>query len=627
VLSEIREKTQGIIATFILAMVTVPFALWGINHYFDQGSTLVVAKVNGNAISQQTYHAALDQLRSADVRQADVRALREAVLEGLIGQMLLTEDAQAHGYRVSDARLARIIREAPYFQRDGRFDGELYEALLRREGTTPQDFEARLRRENLTGQVQRGLSESAFVTSADVDAVVRLLQQERRVVYAIIAPDGFRAKAVVTPEAIAQYYGAHTEAYQTPEEARVEYLRLSLADAITQYQPRDDELREAYDADSARYVTSAKRRVAHILIQASGPAGSDDDRKAQARIAEIERQARAGADFGALARKHSEDRASAEKGGDLGEVTRGLLPAELEAAVNALKPGEVSKPVRTPFGYHLAKLTGFTPEKRTSFEAARKELAEALRKRKGEERFFELAERFRNLVYENPESLEPAARALGLTVQRSNWFARNGGDGIAAHPRVVEAAFDPELRGARRNSDTIEVGNDALVALRVVDYRPAAPRPLAEVRAQIERTLKDEQVRQRVEALSVEWLEKLKAGENLAGLAKRAGATVAPAQTLTREQTARLDRRIVDAAFATPRPAGTPVYTRADLGVQGYAVIAVEAVRDGDPAKADAAVKEKVRRQLMTRRGADYYANYRTGLRRDADIKVYSDQL
>lgn len=626
-LSEIREKTQGIIATFILVMVTIPFALWGINSYFETGPNLAVAKVNGNTISQQSYRSALDQLRSADMRQADGRALRELVLEGLIAQMLLTDDAHDHGYRVSDERLARIIREAPYFQRDGRFDGQLYEGLLRREGTTAHDFEARLRRENLTGQVQRGLSESAFVTSADITAVVRLLQQERRISYVLISPDSFRSQVNVTAEDVEQHYTAHADAYQIPEQVRVEYLRLSLADSLTQYQPRDEELRDVYNAETARYVTPAKRRVSHILIQLPAGASDADDKKAQARIAEVERQARAGSDFGALARKQSEDRDSAAKGGDLGEVTRGLLPAELEAAINVLKPGEVSKPVRTPYGYHLAKLTGYVPEKRVSFEAARKELIDAVRKRKGEERFFELAERFRNLVYENPESLEPAARELGLAIQRSNWFARSGGDGIAAQPRVLEAAFDPELRSARRNSEAIEVGNDALVALRVVDYRPATTKPLAEVRTQVERALKEERVRQRVETVSAEWLEKLKQGSTLADLAKRAGVALPPPQTLTREQAGRLDRRIVDAAFGTPRPTAGPAYARADMGVQGYAVVAVESVRDGDPATADAAVKEKVRRQLMTRRGADYYANYRTGLRRDADVKVYPDQL
>ena len=627
-LSTIREKTQGIIATFIIALIAIPFALWGINSYFEGGSNTAVAQVNGTPIRLPAYQAALEQLRGLNPAQRDNRAMRELVLEGLISQMLLMEDAHDRGYRLSDARLAQMIREAPYFQRDGRFDSALYQTLLQREGMNAPEFENRLRRENLTGQVQRGLADTAFVTPSDVAAVARLLQQERRISYAVIEPRAFQARVRMTPEDIETYYSEHRDAFQTPEQVRVEYVRLAAADAVKRYQPSDEELRQAYAADAGRYVTPAKRRASHILVSVPAGASAEDDAKAKARIADVERQLRAGGDFAKLARTSSDDPESATKGGDLGPVTPGLLPAELEQTLNSLKAGAVSTPVRTPFGYHLIKLTSYTPEQRVSFEQARKELVEVVRRRQGEERFFEQVERLRTLAYEHPESLEPAAKALGIAVEQSDWFTRNGGPGIAGNPRVIEAAFHPEQITGRRNSDAIELSGDTLLALRVIDHKPSAQRPLAEVRGEIERNLRAARVAEQVQAMSAEWIEKLKQGTDLAQLARVAGVTPHLNKAVTREQAAGVDRRIVEAAFAAPRPAaGQASYSRVDLGPQGHAVVALTAVRDGDAGKADAALTDKVKRQLLARRGSDYYANYRAGLRRDADIKIYPDQL
>jgi len=626
-LSTIREKTQGIIATFIIALIAIPFALWGINSYFEGGSNTAVAEVNGTPIRQPAYQAALEQVRAVNPGQ-DNRAVRELVLDGLIMQVLLMDDAQEHGYRLSDARLAQMIREAPYFQRDGRFDSGLYQALLQREGTNPVEFEARLRRENLTSQLQRGLTDTAFVTPSDVSALARLLQQERRISYAVIEPKALEARVRLTPEDIETYYNEHRDAFLTAEQVRIEYVRLSAADAVKQYQPTDDELRQAYAAEAGRYTTPATRRASHILIAVPAGANAEDEAKAKARIGDVERQLRGGGDFAKVARASSEDPESAAKGGDLGVVTPGLLPAELERELNSLKGGEVSKPVRTPFGYHLVKLTQYTPEKRVSFEQARQELIEAVQRRRGEERFFEQAERLRTLAYENPEGLEPVAKELGLAVQRSDWLVRTGGSGIGANPRVVEVAFNPEQITSRRNSDVIELARDSLLALRVIDHKPARERPLADVRAELERTLKAARVRDQLQALSAEWVEKLQQGADLAQLARAAGATPVVGKAVTREQTAGVDRRIVEAAFAAPRPGDKQSsYNRVDLGAQGYAVVAVTAVQDADAAKTDAAVIERVKRQLLARRGAEYYANYRAGLRRDADIKIYPDQL
>jgi peptidyl-prolyl cis-trans isomerase D len=627
-LSTIREKTQGIIATFILFLVVVPFALWGINSYFDSGSKLNVAKVNGTDISQVAYRRALDQLRGrVNPKAFDSPQFKQMILDRLIDQTLLSQDVENQGYRISDAQLARMIQNLPPFQRDGHFDPAMYEAVLRGQGISPHEFEARLRDEILTRQVETGLSESGFVTKTDVADVARLMSQEREVAYAVIDTHTLMARTTVSAQEVESYYSSHPEMFQIPEQVRVDYLTLSAADLDKNEQPTEEELKKAYADEQARFVIPEKRRASHILISLPSNASEKEDKEAQAKIQDIARQIHNGANFAAMAKQYSMDSATAAEGGDLGEVRRGVLPKSLEEAVYALKPGEVSKPVRTQYGYHLVKLTAYTPEKRRSFAEVRKELVKLVQQNKGENKFFDLSEKFRNIVYEQPDSLAPAAKALGLKIQKSDWFSRSGGPGIAANPKVAQAAFEPDVLSQARNSDAIDVSDDVLVAVRVVDHRPVGRKPLAQVRADIERILKQERAQEAAHKLGEEWLHALNAGGSLEALAKQRGFKYQSPKNITRQQKTAVDERIVEAAFRASRPQNEkPVYDLVDLGDQGFAVLALKDVRDVS-GKPEDKLQEQAKSLLIPRRTTDYYADYQAGLRQKAKIQIYSDQL
>ncbi len=628
-LSKIRDKTQGIFATFILILVVVPFALWGINSYFDSGSKINVAKAGDIDISQIKYRREMDRLRGrVEPAVLDNPQFKQRVVDSLIDEALLAHDAARQGYRLSDARLALTIRTLPYFQREGKFDPTLYEITLRREGMSPHEFETRIREEGLMVQVQAGLAESGIVTSSEGTELVRLLSQQRETAYVVLSPETFMSKTSVSGPDIEQYYSSHTELFQIPEQVRVEYLRFSAGDLNTGGQPTEDELKKAYSDEAARYVVPEKRRASHILIPLPARATDEQTGQALAKIEEVAKQARAGTDFATLAKKYSADSATAGQGGDLGEVRRGgALPKEIETAVYSLKPGEISQPVRSTYGYHLVKLTGLVAEKRRPFADVRKELVELVRRRKGEEKYFELSEKFRNLVYEQPDSLAPAAKALGLTIQKSDWFTRAGGPGIAANPKVAQAAFEPDVLAQVRNSDAIEISGDSLVAIRVTDKKPAGRKPLAEVRAEIERVLRQERARLEMAKLGEEWLRELRAGGSLEALARKGGFKYQPPKNVSHLSPGTVDARVAEAVFRMPRPeSGKPAYDLVDLGAQGYAVLALLQVRDMSGKPEDAAL-EKARSLLSTRRGPDYYANYRAGLKQKAKIKIFQDQL
>jgi peptidyl-prolyl cis-trans isomerase D len=636
-LTTIREKTQGWIAAIILGLVTIPFALWGINTYFESGGRLNVAEVNGVDISVTAYRRALeDQRRSlqqvlgraADPRLFDTPEFHQRVLDGLIDEVLISVDIEARGYRVSDAELGRQIRFSPQFQRDGQFDPKLYAALLRNAGLDVAGFEARLRRDVLVRQAESGYAQSAIVTSADLQTLLKLQAQQREATVAVLKPARLRDRVKISAQAVEQEYTANAERYQSPERVRVEYIRLDAADLAKSIQVSEDEVRKAMAEGAASAAGKEERRASHILIKLPQGTDAQADKAAMAKVQALRAKLLAGADFATLARKNSEDPGSAAQGGDLGFVTRGALVKEFEQTLFALKkPGDLSAPVRTTYGLHLIKLTGVKAVPSAPATTRAKVEAE-IRARKAEERFFELSEKFHNLVYEQTDSLKPAAEVLGLKIETSGWFTRaGGGSGLVAQPKVIEAAFDPEVLTQGRNSNTIELDRNTLVALRIVAHEPRSQRPLAEVRGEIEKTLLASALQAEAERLAQEALGKLRAGESFEAVVRQYGMDTQATRLFTRKAVG-ADAQLLAALFKSGYPeGGKPVYGSAVLGDGAVAVFAVKRVTEPEKPATVGAEADALRKLVEARRGREYLESYLGGLRQQAKIKVYKDQL
>jgi peptidyl-prolyl cis-trans isomerase D len=635
-LTTIREKTQGWIAAIILGLVTIPFALWGINTYFESGGRLNVAKVNGVDISVESYKRALESQRrslqqmlgrSVDPRLFDTPEFRQRVLDGLIDELLFVADVEASGYRVNNAELSRQIRLAPQFQRNGQFDPKLYETLLRNEGLDVAGFEARLRRDVLTRQAESGFVQSTIVLPSDIQALLKLQAQQREAKVAVLKPVRLRDRVKISSQAIEQEYTANSERYQTPERVRVEYIRLAAADLAKEVRVSEDEVRKAMAEAVASVAGKEERHASHILFKLPQDADAQTEKAAMAKAQDVRAKLLAGADFATLARKNSEDPGSAAQGGDLGFIGRGALAKEFEQTLFALKkPGELSAPVRTSYGLHLIKLTGVKAAPSSPL-VTRSKVEADLRSRKAEERFFELSEKFQNIVYEQSDSLKPAADLLGLKIETSGWFTRTGGgSGIVAEPKMIEAAFDPEVLGQGRNSSTIEVGRNTLVALRIAAHEPRSLRPLAEVRSEIEKTLLASALRAEAERIAQEALGKLRTGESFEGMARQYGMDVQAPRLYVRKE-AVIDGQLLSALFKTAHPeGGKSTYGSA---VQADGTVAVFALmRVMEPEKpAMGAEADAMRKLLEARRGREYLDSYRSGLRQQAKIKIYKDQL
>ena len=424
-----------------------------------------------------------------------------------------------------------------------------------------------------------------------------------------------------------KFYESKLDLFKTPEEVRIQFVRLSIEDLRRRHRPTEAEILKAYQDDIGRYTTAEQRRVSHILIPLPANAEPAQAEKAGQQAEALQARLKAGADFAALARQHSGDKATAARGGELGEVKPGKLPKILEAAALALKPGEVSDPIQTPAGFHLVKLTS-RPSVPKPLAAVRAQVIEQLRKQWSEERFAELGEKLRNLAYENPDSLSPVANTLELEIQQTGWFTRSGGHGLASHLKVVENAFSPELIGGGRNSEVIEVDRQTLVAIRVIGHRPSTRKPLQQVRAEVERLLRQQSANEAALALARQLLSELRQGGDPQALARRHGIELVAARVLSRETPGRVDPRLLEVVFRTSRPAGgKPTYELVESGSQGPHIVILRQVIDARPEQLSADVRKKVRRLLEERRGNGYFEHYRDGLRQQADIRIHKERL
>lgn len=586
----IRERAQSWIAWVIVVLIIIPFALWGINQYFDGGKELPAAKVNDTAISQQRLQQVFyqQQQRLQEMLGANYRPemfpeeqTRRQVLDKLIEQELLVQTAANSGMRIGNALLAATIHNVPAFQVDGRFSQQAYETALRSRGMEAKSFEADLRRDMLTQQLYAGVARSDFTTPAERHAMQQLLGQQRDIGFLVLPLADFADKVQITDAEVQAYYEAQGALFMQPEQVSIAYLELSAAQIAQGIEVSEEELRARYQSNLASFTTPEERRARHILIQVTADADAAADAAARAKAEQLLEQLRAGASFADIARKESQDPVSAAEGGDLGFFGRGVMDKSFEDAVFALQPGQLSEPVRSAFGYHLIKLEAVRGGAAQPFAEVREQLLAEIRNERAEQQYYDQAEQLASLTYEHPDTLEEAARQLGLTIKQSEPFTRRGGSGVLANPRLAAAAFSEDVLVRGNNSETIEVGRNHLVVLRVLQHQAEARRPLEAVREDIVMRLRRDKAASAAREAATALRQQLQQGIDPELAAKAARAKWQRQDGVTRND-GTVDAAIVRHAFAMPRPgAGQSVWDLVTTATGDVVVLGVYAVRDG----------------------------------------------
>jgi peptidyl-prolyl cis-trans isomerase D len=569
-------KHKRLIMIAVLLLLVPPFAFFGMESYTrSMGGADEVARVEGSPVSQREFEEArraqAERLRALFGRGVDDAMLdspqaREAVLEQLVAQRLVSAAALKARLAVSDEALREAILANPAFQRDGRFDAATYRQLLAGQGLSEQAFEQRLRHDLMVSQLTQAIADSAIVSRAGTEQQSLLENERREIAEARIPAERFLAGVKTDEARLKAYYDANSSQFRVPERVRAEYLVLS-AEALVRDAPvSEEELKTAYAARAGRYGVEEQRRASHILLK---------DRAEAERIAQEARKAPGR--FAELARKHSQDPGSAEAGGDLGLFARGMMVAAFEEAAFRMQEGEIAGPVASEFGFHVIHLTAIQSGRSRSLDEVRQELSAELAKEQGVRRFAEAAEAFGNIVYEQSDSLAPAAERFKLAIQKSDWLTRQPGrsGGALEHPRVLAALFAQDAIRERRNTDAIEVAANVLVAARVVEHEPASQRSFDDVRAEIEQRVRLEEA------------AKLAHGEGAAKLAQLEGKADAGLEwSAPRAVSVREPKGLSPEALRKVFGADTqklPAHVGVAQGERGYAIYRVLRVIAAEP--------------------------------------------
>ena len=591
---EIIRKNQRVMQLVLLVLILPSFVLIGVSGYssYVSGDSDIV-KVGDSAITSQEFDRArrmqLDDMQrnnpsGFDLAQADSIESRRALLESLIDQRVQIEVATADRFNVSDIALRDYIASMPEFQENGVFSPALYSQVLASAGINTRDFEQSQRGQLALQRVLGPVAASASMLPSVMNKLEIALTEERGVRVRSFLTRDFESKVQISDADLQAWYDANKQSLELPEQVKVEYLLLNEAAASKDLPtPTDEQLKQYYEQNKARYVQAGRVNISHILVTL--PAGASDSEReaAQTKARELAEKAQADKEsFADLARAHSQDEGSAREGGELGWISKGSWPSVLENAVFALKKGDVSGVIEGPNGFHIFKSNEVQPEQGESFEQARSKVQDEVRKQLASERFADMASKLTNLVYENEDNLEAAANALGLTLKQAQGVSRQGlipasqvdGELAAADSpdaavlddsRVRQALFNAEAMASRKNAGVVEVSPDTLIALRVVDVKQAHVPALDKVRGIAEENLRREKAAALAVQAGEDYLKELQAGAEPESFSAQFA--------VSRAEFPEMDEALLNKVLANPVDK-LPAYV-GDRQPQGYTVVQI----------------------------------------------------
>lgn len=580
-LQNIRDRSSGIIAKFIVGLIAVTFVVTGVNFFVVGDEDPVVAEVGSVEIREGRFLERLEQERRQllqvlnDPALIDEARLRQSVLAALIEEAAAVDYANALGFGAPENLIDQVILEIPQFQRDGQFDPVLYDQAISQIGLSRLGFRADLQRNLLDYQVRGAIDASVVVLPGEAAQIARLQGQRRSGELVVISTDRMSTIEVSVSDAdIEASYAANTARYQRPEAVVIDYVTLSVDDFRDDITITESDVRAAYDAEVAQAATETERRARHILVSESADALEQ--------VQTLRDRILAGEDFASIAREASDDIASRELGGDLGFAPAGTFVPEFEAAMASLPVNTLSEPVKTQYGYHLIEVLETRAREVDPFERRAIAIREELEDQAAAQQLAESLEEFSNIAFSG--SLEELRTVYGVEINTTTPISSTGGEGLFSSPGVIRRAFDPTLREAKLNAEVFEVEPGVWMTFRVAEYQAAEPKPLDEVREEIESTLRAEaqltEAKRVAESIEAFWLS---GGVGLPDAAPAELVKLVRFEKLPRAGDDQVDANVLRVAFNAPAPGAQPSTQLEAIAGQPMIVARVDTVELADP--------------------------------------------
>ena len=633
-LQDIRDKATSWVAYIIIGLLILSFALWGIGEYFSGGPARPVAIINGNDITSLQLNQQVQQRKQMlqsilgenyQQQYPDENALRLQVVQDMVQTELLRQEVDDAGYAMSDASLIKRIQEIPQFQKDGKFDPELYKRLLESQRLNQAQWENELREQNKLRQFENSLATSSFIPKAELQRFQSITEQTRDFKYALVTIQA--DEVTVSEEEIQKYYDENKQLFKTPEQVKLSYIELKEQDIADSTNVSADEAKSIYDSQLERYMSAELRKASHIMFKVPSDLGEDAiewDEAIETANSLVD-QLKDGADFAELAKQHSEDTLSAEKGGDMGFIAPGdFTSKELEDALFALEIGENSKPVRTEQGVQILQLTEIQEPEQQSFESVREKIINEHKGQIAQARFIEVADEIANLVVEQPDDLEEASESFELPIKQTEFLTSGSKNDIFAYPKIKNVAFSNDVIVEKLNSDLIQVADGHAIAFRVAEHKESAQKQLADVNEDIKNLLKVRKAAENASKKGSELYLKLLGGASLDSLASEHNLEVVSHGAVRRDDN-RVPFLISDTAFSMAKPAeGKTTAEGVAQGDGSFALIELSAVTPGSSEVDDTKAQQLSQRVNYGRREFSAIIN---AIKAEGDVQIFESQV
>ncbi|NOQ78537.1 MAG: hypothetical protein GQ546_03960 [Gammaproteobacteria bacterium] len=620
ILHSIRERATGWFAWVIVILISIPFALWGINSYITPDANPAVANVGDYKVTVQEFQNAVQNESKEYKGQINDALIKQIVLEKLINNRALINFLNHSGLTISKKQIDYQIRNDANFQLDGKFSEELYNRYLP-SAYSKSNHRNSVATQLLIEQFSDGISSSSFVSDVEVKRVIQLIKQKRDISYTIIKAEDFVDSVTISDEEIKNYYQNFQDQFKNPEQVKLAYLEISRKDLANNEQVTDEQISKYYQDNIFQYTQPERRKASHILFTLPTDADTATKDKLKAEAQSVLDKIKNGADFSEMAKAHSQDPGSADNGGDLGFFGQGEMVPAFEESAFSLTPGDISDLVESSFGYHIIKLISVEGGESKPLDTVKDEIIASIQFDKVENAYVEKVESMQTIAYEQPDSLEPVATELNLTIKESELLTSAGGKGIFANPKLLNAAFGETVLEEGNNSDLIELGDDHVAVIRLVERIPANTKPLDEVKDIIESRLKQDSITTKAQEKASEFVKNLTDGTSLDELSKENSLIIENTGAIDRQDT-KTPGEIMRKVFTMPREMK---YATTKMMNGDIAIIAIKSIEDGD--SGDQALFDSIKAALLQNKGNMETSLSVLQIRSDSEIVINTQLL
>ena len=626
-LQDIRKSSQGTVAKIIVGLIVVTFALFGVESIVGSiGGEPEVAEVNGEGIPESNYQRAFNIKKRQLVEQMgeladpdliDDNLLRTSVLEGLIEQEVLLQDAESKDLYVSDMAIDRYISDIPQLKENGAFSNEKLQMLLRNAGLTLKSYRDSLRKEFLIAQPRAALIASSFLLDQEKAEVVALDRQRRTFGSLSVKAKDYLESVVVSDDEVRAYYDENKEEFTKPESVDVSYVRIDKQALKGAIEVSEEELLKLYESEKEAFQSEEQREASHILLKVDENRSSEE---AMELMATLQGRISSGEDFAALASEVSEDEGSAKDGGSLGLAARGVYVSEFEEALYSLSEGEVSEPVKTEYGYHLIKLERVVSSGAPELDEVRDSLMQRIVDQKADEAYAELAEQLADISYAAPDLEEPA-QELELEIKQLAGVSSETSDPLFSNLKIQRVLFAEELLNDGINSELIEPEEGVGIVFRVDSYHEAGTKSFAEVSEQVREQLVNEKASEFAKSVGQAFVVRVVSGEAPEIVAEDMGFDWVVSEKVERSDRT-LAPELVSKVFGIRNSTDLKETVSGFVADNGdFSIVQLLEVDSGDASELTEEESSTISRVLAESAGGVDYQSYRSTVQRKAIVE------